>query len=469
MENSDISEPNPWPDSVKSLNGSDYTNADVPENNVWNEINNEFGATVRPKNSESKHDASILNHSPTDGNSDSQSDFGSFESTKSLKAPFISNNDFMNQVNKLFSTDIHPIECGLKGNTHIDNNYLRSYEKLTLPNRTYPKDKTLPINCRPRVKFMKSQIYKELVRICREWSLIESGLDGCEVKDKEEDQKRMNIFQWSSRIDKDTDESENNKNELAKRQKRHQELNRRRLSSKLLGVASLAAGKIVSDRQKQEQIERQLALKERQKREIRLNEEKVKKQLVAERYKIVEKEANKYSSKKKGFFFKMFGRKSKIARDHLSAENIYNKDDPADPKPCDDKQKDLLFLVDEFDGLQTGGESDLEDDDKKRQRRKKRNYTDSDDDDDDDDDSIAEGQYNQLTGIDGSDLILSKEGEAKTGIDKLGLDDGLSNLSDITVYASANVANAQDASKQSLSNGLSAQIDTTKSGQLIDL
>ncbi|KAF6011479.1 hypothetical protein HII13_001939 [Brettanomyces bruxellensis] len=100
---------------------------------------------------------------------------------------------------------------------------------------------------------------------------------------------------------------------------------------------------------------------------------------------------------------------------------------------------------------------------------KKRNYTDSDDDDDDDDDSIAEGQYNQLTGIDGSDLILSKEGEAKTGIDKLGLDDGLSNLSDITVYASANVANAQDASKQSLSNGLSAQIDTTKSGQLIDL
>ncbi len=471
LESSDISEINPWSDSVRNTNDSSYPIGSVPNSNIWKETNhNENNLLDRPRNSETaKTYHSIVSPTELRDKDDSQSDFGSFESTEPSKAPFVIDYNFMQLIKKLFPETTDKIEyedSWYQNKIHrLDNRYAQIYNKLTSSSRQYLQGTIPPISFRTKETPKEGQSHKDLVRICREWSLIESGLDGYETKDQEENQRRMNIFQWSSRIQDDSNKSGEKTKDVVRKRKNLQEFNCRKLNSKLLSMASMAASTIVGDRERQEQAERQLALKERREREVRLNEEKTRRGLVAQRYKIKPKK-DQTSSKQKGFFAKVFGRKSDIAKDHISAASIAKKDHFVAQSSSDKTKKDLLSLADEFDDLQTSEESDLEDDDKKQSRssRKSTVY----DNDEKDRDSITEGQYNQLAGIENIDSVDSKEGDVNTSGDDSG-DETSSSESEFAAYVPASTSEALDLNDQSLFKKPSVKTIVPKNGQFTGL
>ncbi|QPG75144.1 hypothetical protein FOA43_002488 [Brettanomyces nanus] len=183
-------------------------------------------------------------------------------------------------------------------------------------------------NFRSRDYWNNTEIHKQASTKAGEWYQIEKNLDEIGQRQRRPSQRNVNIFRWSS---KESNKGQQSMERLRKKKQQEEKI-QRKVNPKLLNAAFVEARKIIDERHQKEELERARLAKEREERERRLKEQKRQKDLEVKRYE-VKLEGSEKSKKKKGFLQTLFGRKSKISKDHLSNDAV--KEDPKVPEHDD--------------------------------------------------------------------------------------------------------------------------------------
>ncbi|VEU24190.1 DEKNAAC105438 [Brettanomyces naardenensis] len=245
--------------------------------------------------------------------SHSPSSFGSFESTRSLPKLQIQSMDDL--ISQILPHTVFLADSTQHNGEEILSKCREMYTRITASQRQYGLNSAPVANFRSRGYWSNSEVHREMNRICQRWNEVENNLDR-----RNEDVKEFggtNIFQWSSKEKGNRKEGgESVQKGIEQRKREREELLKKQLNRRLLNSSFVEARKIVEERLAKEKEEEIRLGKEREERVLRLEEERRKKEVESRRYLLGKEEIEKVKVKKRGFFGRLFGGKSRIARDH---------------------------------------------------------------------------------------------------------------------------------------------------------
>lgn len=163
-------------------------------------------------------------------------------------------------------------------------------------------------NQRLQAEWDNSDARKHLADITRRWYEVECNVDSeSMVRELSPD---SNLFGWST----------GSQRKVPKKEEQKPATKAVKLNAILTSAAYNEVRKILDEQLRRDALERQRLSKERAERERRLSEERRKRNDDAKRYQVSRDQSP--SKEKRGFFGKIFKRKSKIAQEHLSSGKV---------------------------------------------------------------------------------------------------------------------------------------------------